>query len=71
MSGAVKIDRQLVLDYAREFQALDFDAQHAAKIAGELERLVAGALGIAGMPTLADDPAGFLAVLEELADPSQ
>ncbi|MGH8668923.1 MAG: hypothetical protein ACREUN_02795 [Burkholderiales bacterium] len=64
----MKISRQLVVDYAEEFQGLELEAGRAPKIAGELERLVDGALRISGVPDLGDDPGGFLAVLEELAD---
>lgn len=64
----MKISRPLVISYAKEFQALELEADRAPKIAGELERLVDGALRIAGVPDLTDDPGGFLAVLEELAD---
>jgi hypothetical protein len=67
----MKLGRDLLVGFAREFQGLDFSAQRAPKIAAELERLVDGALKVAGTPALSDDPDGFLAALEELADPGE
>lgn len=64
----MKISPQLVVDYARELQGLDFPAERAPKIARELDRLAAGALGIGGAALGSGDPTNFLAVLHELAD---
>lgn len=63
---AIKPD--LVVDYARDFQKLEIAADRAAKIAGELDRLVAGVFAVAAEPAFSDDPAEFLAVLLELRD---
>lgn len=60
----------LVVDYAAAFQGIEIAPDHAPKIAGELDRLIAGLSAISGSLHFSDDPAEFLATLAELRDPS-
>jgi len=63
------IDTELILRQALEFARLELDPARAAELSSELRGLVEGWAAIIESATFDDDPAHFLAVLSDLADP--
>ena len=57
-----------VVEYSRELQRLEVAPERAQKVAGELERLVAGIFALADAGAISDDPADFLTTLAALRD---
>jgi hypothetical protein len=67
----MKVKPELVIDYAGAFHDLGVAPERAAKIAGELDRLIAGLSAVPGGTQPADDPWEFLATLLELREAAE